>query len=70
MRPRPFQVQIDEATRGRLDTQAEDVGALTANVWAAMVLKTISTLPASTALKLMGKMQELRKDPKKRVSDL
>lgn len=66
---KPLNVQIPESTRAALDKQAENVGALTANVWAGMILTTICQLDASTALKLMGKAKELRRSPR-RISEL
>lgn len=69
-RNRQIGMMLDPDTLVRLEVQAEAVGSLTKNIWAGMVLVAISELPASTALKLLGKMRELKTDPTKRVSDI
>lgn len=69
-RLRPFNVQLPPKVRLALDKQAAAVGAVTANIWAGMVLSTVSELDAGTALKLMGKAKELRRNSRPRVSEL
>lgn len=67
--PKNLQVQLSPELQVMLEDQATAVGLPTRNTWASMVLQAIAPLEAPVALKLLGKMQEL-KTSRRRISDL
>jgi hypothetical protein len=47
--------------RAALHKQAESLGFLTANQWAALIVKTFAALPPERALLVLGKVKVLAK---------
>ncbi len=52
----PYQVQCPPPVRAALEKQARELGFLTSNQWAAVVLARFSKLPAPRAMVALGRL--------------
>jgi hypothetical protein len=55
----PFQVQAPAPVRRGLEAQAAELGFLSANQWASVILKSFSELPAPQAMVALGRLRML-----------
>jgi hypothetical protein len=52
----PYQVQTPPPVRNALEKQARELGFLTSNQWAAVILARFSQLPAPRAMIALGRL--------------